>query len=243
MMLLTYINESSYSSSSPSSSPQNSPRTSKPFGSTKRSYSTSSSLPKSNPNCSSIVLWGSNLSSTLGLRFSDRLRNIVSLPSYIKSVVVGLLLGDGYLQKGKSRKNARLGLTTSLKSASYALWMFSVLAHYCQSSPYVFSASLKGVVHYCLKFQTRAYPCLTLLHSVWYLDGIKVLPPTIFDDLTPVALAVWAQGDGSKHTNGFTFSTHSFTLQQVVLLLRYSKHKIWTKLYNLVLIEARLSYT
>jgi hypothetical protein len=43
--------------------------------------------------------------------------------------------------------------------------------------------------------------------------------PTIFEDLTPVALAVWAMCDGGKHNNGFTFNTQSFTLQQAVLLL------------------------
>lgn len=66
---------------------------------------------------------------------------------------------------------------------------------------------------------TRTYPCLTLLHSVWYLNGSKVIPASIFEDLTPVALALWAQGDGTKRNRGFTFNTQCFTLQQAVLLL------------------------
>jgi len=48
---------------------------------------------------------------------------------------------------------------------------------------------------------------------------VKVLPPTIFNDLTPFALAVWAQGDGCKHNKGFNLNTQSFTLQQVVILI------------------------
>jgi len=41
----------------------------------------------------------------------------------------------------------------------------------------------------------------------------------IFEDLNPVALAVWAQGDLNKHNKGFRNNTQSFTLQQVVILL------------------------
>lgn len=37
--------------------------------------------------------------------------------------------------------------------------------------------------------------------------------------MTPVALALWAQGDGTKRNRGFTFNTQCFTLQQAVLLL------------------------
>jgi len=41
----------------------------------------------------------------------------------------------------------------------------------------------------------------------------------LFSNLTPIALAVRAQGDGCKHNNGFNLNTQSLTLQQVVILL------------------------
>lgn len=45
----------------------------------------------------------------------------------------------------------------------------------------------------------------------------------VYIGLLPVALAVWAQADGSKHNSGFTLCTNSFTLQQAVLLLNILK--------------------
>jgi F-type H+-transporting ATPase subunit a len=201
-------------SPSASSSFQNSPP--KPFGLAKRKYST---LSNSSKNSTSVVLWGSNLSSTSGLRYSDKLRNIVSLPPFIYSIIIGLILSDGWVQKGKFNKNARLGFKQSVIHTGFALWVYNLLAHYCQSLPHLVVTTLNGQEFFGICFYTRAYPCLTKLHSSWYSDKIKVLPPTIFDDLTPVALAMWAQGDGTKRNNGFTFNTQSFTLQQVVFLL------------------------
>ena len=64
---------------------------------------------------------------------------------------------------------------------------------------------------------------LILVSHFYILFGIpterKILPSTIFDDLTPIALAIWAQGDVTRRNKGFTFNTQSFTLQQAVLLL------------------------
>jgi hypothetical protein len=94
-------------------------------------------LSKSSKNCTAVVLWGSNLSSTVGLRFTDKLRNIVFFPSFVYSVIVGLILSDGHLQKGKLNKNARLAFGQSVKHASFAIWIFNILAHYCQSFPHL----------------------------------------------------------------------------------------------------------
>lgn len=217
LLTCSYINDAitlHEEPSSASSSIQNTPL--KPFGLAKREYST---LSNSSKNTTSVVLWGSNLSSTLGLRFSDKLRNRVFLPPFINSIVIGLLLGDGWIQKGKLNKNARLGFKQSVIHIEFALWVYNLLAHYCQSLPYSTKTSLNGRFFFGVEFMTRTYPCLTLLHSVWYLNGIKVIPGSIFEDLTPVALALWAQGDGTKRNRGFTFNTQSFTLQQAVLLL------------------------
>jgi len=87
------------------------------------------------------------------------------------------------------------------------------------------------VKFYAISLQTRTYPCLTLLHSAWYSNKKKVIASTILEDLTPVALAVWAQGDGSKQNSGFVLNTQSFTLQQVVLLI------------NVLIIKYRLDCT
>nr|NP_074958.1 orf125 [Podospora anserina] len=47
----------------------------------------------------SLVVWGINLTSTVGMeRFTKVVRNMIQLPSYQKSVIVGLILSDGWLR-------------------------------------------------------------------------------------------------------------------------------------------------
>jgi len=43
-----------------------------------------------------IVVWGSNFSSTVGMgRCTKQVKDMIQLPPYQKSVVIGLLLSDG----------------------------------------------------------------------------------------------------------------------------------------------------
>jgi hypothetical protein len=105
----------------------------------------------------------------------------------------------GAKREGKYNKNARLGFKQSIIHIEFILWIYNLLSHYCQSLPHSTKTSLNGKEFFGIEFHTRTYPCFTLLHSAWYLNRVKVIPSTLFEDLTPVALAVWAQGDGAKH--------------------------------------------
>jgi len=44
-----------------------------------------------------LILWGTNLQSTVGIKFTQNELNIIKLPYYIKSVMIGILLSDGYI--------------------------------------------------------------------------------------------------------------------------------------------------
>ncbi len=70
-------------------------------------------------------------------------------------------------------------------------------------------------------------PCLTKLHSLFYPNGIKVIPHNIFEILTPVAgLAHLIMGDGEARTRGLVLCTNSYSIEDVfrlmnVLMIRY----------------------
>jgi len=68
-------------------------------------------------NCdgSDLVVWGEHLYSNVGgARFSSLVGSMVSLPPYLKGIVVGLLLGDGTVRFVHSRTlNCRLQLQQS----------------------------------------------------------------------------------------------------------------------------------
>ncbi len=68
----------------------------------------------------SLVVFGTNLTSTVGERFSRTQLAMVILAPYTRSVIVGLLLSDGWITfASKTNKNARLGFAQSADHAEY----------------------------------------------------------------------------------------------------------------------------
>lgn len=58
-----------------------------------------------------------------------------SLTQLQKSVIVGSLLGDGYIRIMLGRKDAFLEINHSIKAKEYVDWKYSVLKNICKSSP------------------------------------------------------------------------------------------------------------
>jgi len=162
-----------------------------------RQFSTKS-LNTNNTNLS-LVIWGTNLTSTVGTgRFKKQVLNMIILAPYQYNVIIGLLLSDGWLIfASKTHKNARLGLKQSLDHSQYVWFVFNILSHYCSSSPRLTTSIRAGNWNYGLQFVTRSMPCLTELHSLFYPNGVKIIPNNIFELLTPIALAHMIMGDGS----------------------------------------------
>ena len=58
------------------------------------------------------------------------------MPFFVKNVITGILLSDGYIVFGSViSKNAYLGLTQSIAHSGYMYFVFNNLAHYCASCP------------------------------------------------------------------------------------------------------------
>ena len=117
----------------------------------------------------SLVVWGTNLTSTVGTgRFTKQITHMINLPSYHFSVMVGLVLSDGWLTIPRpDRKNARFCFLQSLDKAYYVWFVFNILSHYCSRYPYLRKRSRLGVPSYALEFVTRILPCFTELHFLF----------------------------------------------------------------------------
>jgi hypothetical protein len=67
-----------------------------------------------------LVVFGANLTSTVGIKFTRAQLAIVKLVPYTRDVIVGLLLSDGFLYFSNSRsKNAYLGFQQSFSHSAY----------------------------------------------------------------------------------------------------------------------------
>lgn len=181
----------------------------------------------------SLVIWGKILPSLIGYgKLTNKVRILFEIPYYYKNVIIGLLLSDGWLTFGsKASVNARLGFKQSLNHFPYFLSVFNLLSHYCNSMPHLIINNREGKIHYGLGLFTRSLPCFTEFHSLFYKNGIKIIPNNIYELLTPVALAHWVMGDGVAKSHGLILCTDSYPIKDVVRLI------------NVLIIKYRLECT
>lgn len=167
--------------------------------------------------CTALVIWGTNLSSTVGYgRFTKIVSNMIKLPPYQHSVVIGLLLSDGWLSFPNAyNKNVRLGFEQSGDHSEYFWFVFFHLAHYCSSKPIIRHRTRIDKQTIGLQFMTRLLPCFTELYHLFYVNGKKGIPNNIYDLLTPVALAHIIMGDGYASRHGLIICTNSYSIQDI----------------------------
>ena len=173
-----------------------------------------------NNKCLDLVVWGSYLSSTAGVKFSRQQLSMVQLPPFIKEIMVGLTLSDAWLSFSNERsKNARLGFQQSLAHFGYFWFVYIHLSHYCFSYPALNHRTRLGNSTYELVLHSRSMPCITELYDKFYVNKEKIIPNDIYNLLTPVALAHLILGDGSFQKHGLVICTDSYSIQYVVRLM------------------------
>jgi hypothetical protein len=108
--------------------------------------------------------------------------------------------------------------------------LYSLFKSYCgvppRESSYFDSRTDK---HYSrISFYTLTSPVFTEFYDIFYLNGVKILPPNIGELLTARGLAYWAMDDGARQSSGFGFylCTDSFTLAEVELLCSVLKENL-----------------
>lgn len=116
-----------------------------------------------------------------------------SLTQTQKSIIIGSILGDGYLRVIKGRKNAFLEVNHSWKQQEYVDWKYNELKSIVKSPPKLRKGNGDRVAY---RFYTRQHPELTELFENFYQNGKKIIPDNL--QLNPIILAIWFMDDGSK---------------------------------------------
>ena len=151
-----------------------------------------------------------------------------SLTQLQESVIIGTILGDGYLRLFPNRKNALLEINHSFKAKNYVDWKYSVLKDKVASGPKMRNTN-GGRKAY--RFYTKQLPELTELYKKFYRKHKKVIPDDLV--LNSMILAVWYMDDGSKCGNyNFYLNTQQYTISD--------QRKLLSKLKDLGL-EANLN--
>jgi hypothetical protein len=122
-------------------------------------------------------------------------RDLPPITPELREVIVGCVLGDLSILKGKRSDNARLQFAYGKGNSAYAYHIFSLFAAYCGSPPRLTDVSLKSTSksYTRVTFNTLASPIFNEYRSLFYdSNGTEVVPSNIADLLTARSLAYWA---------------------------------------------------
>jgi hypothetical protein len=138
-----------------------------------------------------------------------------SLTQYQLSIIIGSILGDGYVRIVKGRQNAFLEVNHSIKAKEYVDWKYNVLKNICQSPP---KSRIIDDRRTAYRFFTRQNSDLTKLLGMFYKNGKKIIPSSLI--LNPLILAVWFMDDGSKSRQRDVYlNTQQFSLLDQKILI------------------------
>lgn len=149
-----------------------------------------------------------------------------SLTKVQKSIVLGSLLGDGYLRIVKGRKNAFYEANHAYSQKEYVDWKFRHLKSLCISSPKQRTGNGNRIAY---RFFSKQHVELTDLYNLFYKNGKKQIPNIKLD---PLAIAVWYMDDGSKcRSSDVYFNTQQFCVEdQMRLIQLLSSYQIQARL-------------
>jgi hypothetical protein len=133
-----------------------------------------------------FILWGTQMGSSVGLyvkQMPKYLAALYALPSSTKGILFGIMLSEGHLEKGTNL--VRFCFIQSIPAHAAYFWsVYFTFIPYCNSFPSP-SKVIKGVI-YTVGFRTRSLPCFTEFYDMFYLNGAKRVPDSIYSPyLTP----------------------------------------------------------
>jgi hypothetical protein len=152
----------------------------------------------------------------------------LNLTEYQKEVLVGFLLGDGFLERRGNARATSLKVCQSLKQLEFVEWLHKIFINFTRTPPRIKTRQRNGKQNFEVVFNTLSHPCFNYFHTLFYPSGKKVIPENIDQFLTPTALTVWFMGDGSvksKECRGRILNTQSFSREEIDRLIIILKDK------------------
>lgn len=128
-----------------------------------------------------------------------RLRSLSDLQL---DLVIGSLLGDGYLVK--TTRGYAFRVNHGLNQAPYVDWKYEILASFVRTKP-----KKSGRCYY---FRTISHPAFADLKTKFYKGQNKTVAVELLKErLNPFIVAVWIMDDGSKDGKQLRINSQSFS--------------------------------
>ena len=160
------------------------------------------------------------------ITYSSEIRKlkIIPLSKYQREIIIGSVLGDGYLVPNWSKTNYALRITRSGKQKEYVEWQYESLKPFVLKMPRWYERTQSYTIG------TISHSEITKLYSIFYPNGKKIIPSVMAEYIeSPLTLAVWFMDDGNVvkdkegRVYGYHLNTQSFSKDENELLARALK--------------------
>lgn len=151
-------------------------------------------------------------------------------PPHQLDVILGSLLGDARLEcRSVGLRNAitaRLRVHHGEKQKEYVFWKYKILKDLVLKEPResVWDNPKRNLHEVSWYFHTKSLEEFGILHAYFYRNGVKILPRSIFNLLTPQMIAVWFMDDGSNNGENITMNTHGFSREEQLRITDFLKN-------------------
>ena len=124
-------------------------------------------------------------------------------------LVVGSLLGDGYLVK--TTRGYAFRVNHGLAQKDYVDWKYKLLQNFVNSRP--------RTADNCYYFRTVSHSFFDQLRGQFYDGKKKIVPQQLIENrMNPFMLAIWIMDDGSKDSKQLRINSQSFSRQENLFL-------------------------
>jgi len=148
-----------------------------------------------------------------------------SLTKEQKSILIGVLLGDGAMRK---KTHALLEINHSFKQKEYVDWLYQKFQNFVGTKPKMRKSNGTRIAY---RFTTKSIPVLTTFYDKFFKQKHKIIPDDLI--LTPLTLAVWYMDDGSRCDEDIYLNSQQFTKEE--------QEKLVGMLYTQYAIQASLN--
>ena len=151
----------------------------------------------------------------------DRSKYTIEYP--LNEIIIGLLLGDGHIQKRKNSRFIYAQSSLRVHHLNYFKHVFALFKPYL-SKDFIFKDrsfidKRTNKTYSSVSFATLTLPCFNQYRDLFYdSNNKKIVPASIENILTPIGLAYWIMDDGSIQNSGLHLNTYGFTLEDTIKL-------------------------
>jgi hypothetical protein len=169
-------------------------------------------------------------------RLSKDERSKLLIKNPLDEIIIGLLLGDGHIQKRSVKGNSRFIYGQSSLRVNHLNYFNHVLEFFL---PYIskdfkqktrtFKDNRTNKRYSSVNFATLSLPCFNYYRNLFYdSNNLKFVPSDIANLLTPRGLAFWIMDDGSIQNKGIHLNTYGFN-SSCVLNLKHTLENMFGK--------------